>query len=278
MLEQDYSYLINNIPQGMIDTDINVLVQLLCYIFGDLFQEAKQLPWEIDIDKCSDENLIHLSKLVKYPWNNALTVEQQRETIKYSMLIKRNRGTNFSYINLVRLFGKDSSTYYSSSDHSGVKVVEYNPEGAETTQYPGDIRVEVPEYSTILREALSQVQLMGTRLEFAYMLFLGALSEEITPDMFISVVKNISTDKTLSDNVIIRDFGPQHEFTVLGSVWDWMLVHPQRSSEMFSAVQLITRYVAPWVKGFLFNVPGLDNYRGVLQADGVLQANSILYR
>lgn len=274
-----YDYLKDNLPQFMTETDLNVFVELISYIFGDLLEEGTTLPNEIDIDKCSEEDLIHLSKLVKYPWNNSLSISQQRDTIKHWMLLKRNRGTAFSYINLIRLFGKDSTTYYSNSEHTGVKIVEYDPNVThDYPLYPGDIRIEVPEMSTILRDALKDIQLMGTRIIFAYVLYLGAYNEQIDPSVWYEIDKWINTDLLQGWNPMIKNFGPQYEFTKIQTVYDWQLCYPSRSNEMFASVSVIPRYKTPWEKGFIFNLPGLDNYKGILTNDGVLNNNDILYR
>lgn len=274
-----YSYLKDNLPSFMTETDLNVFIELISYIFGDLLQLGTELPFQIDIDKCDSDKLIHLSKLVKYPWNNALTIDQQRETIKYWMLIKRNRGTSFSYVNLIRLFGKDSNTFYSSAEHSGVRVVEYDPNKEyDYPFYAGDIRIEVPEMSTILRDSLKDIQLMGTRIVFAYVIYLGAYNEQMTPSFWHVIRKWINTDVLRGWNPMIKDYGPQHEFTKIQTVYDWQLVYPSRSNEMFASISIISRYRTPWIKGFLFAEPGKDNYRGILTATGVLHADDILYR
>lgn len=274
-----YNYLKDNLPDYMTETDLDVFVELISYIFGDLLQLGDELPWQIDIDKCDDGNLVHLSKLVKYPWNNALTLEQQRETIKNWMLIKRNRGTSFSYINLIRLFGKDATTFYSNADHAGVKVVEYDPNVKhDYPLYPGDIRIEVPEMSTILRNSLKDIQLMGTRIVFAYVLYLGAYNLQMTPSAWYRIRKWISTNLLRGWDPMIKDYGPQHELTKIRTVYDWQLVYPSRSNEMFASIEIYKRYREPWIKGFLFNTSGQDNYRGILTADGVLKTDDILYR
>lgn len=274
-----YNYLKDNVPSFLTETDLNVFIELISYIFGDLIDNTDKMPWEIDIDKCSEENLVHLSKLVKYPWNNALTPEQQRETIKYWMLLKRNRGTAFSYINLIRLFGKDSTTYYSNADHSGVRIIEYDPNVThDYPLYPGDIRIEVPEMSTILRDALKDIQLMGTRIVFAFVLYLGAYNEQIEPSVWYRIRKWIDTDLLRGWNPMIKNFGPQYEFTKVQTVYDWQLVHPSKSNMMFASVSVLPRYRTPWNKGFIFNVPGLDNYKGILTEDGIINNTDILYK
>ena len=271
--QEIYNFLMDELPKTMKDGDLSVLVELLAYVFGDLYDETTHLPWQIDIDYCETEHLKHLASLVHYPWNNALTDEQQRETIKYWMLIRRNRGTSFSYINLIRLFGKDSTTYYSNSDHSGVRVVEYDPNvHHEYDLFPGDIRIEVPELST------SDIRLMGTRVVFAFVLFLGAYNEQMQPSFWYKIKKWIETFDLHGWNPMIRDFGPQHEYTKVQVVYDWQLTHPSRSGQMFASVLISPKYKTPWVKGFIFNVAGLENYKGIFKAEGnTFNFNDVFY-
>lgn len=274
-----YEYLKDNLPSFMTETDLDVFTQLISYIFGDLMEEAGTLPSEMSTDTCSEENLRHLAYLIKYPWNNALTPDQQRETIKHWILLKRNRGTNFSYINLIRLFGKDATTFYSNADHSGVRVIEYDPNvHHDYDLYPGDIRIEVPEMSTILRDALPDIQLMGTRIIFAFILYLGAYNEQMKPEVWYRIKKWIDTDLLQGWNPMIKNFGPQHEYTKVQTVYDWQLCHPSKSNKMYASVLVRTKYREPWVKGFIFNQPGLENYKGILTADGILAADAVLYK
>lgn len=274
-----YNYLKDNLPSFMTETDLDVFIKLITYMFGDLIEQGSTLPNEIDIDKCSDEHLKELAKLVKYPWNNALTASQQREMIKYWLLIKKNRGTAFSYVNLIRLFGKDSDSIYSNSEHYGVRVVEYDPNvHHETPMYPGDIRIEVPEMSSILRDSLKDIQLMGTRITFAFILYLGAYNEQITPSLWYVIKKWIDTNVLQGWNPIIKDYGPQHEYTRVQTVYDWLLCKPSKSNKMFASISVIPRYKTPWVKGFIFNTAGLTNYKGILLNDGILDEEDVLYR
>ena len=275
-----YTYLESHLPSGIKETDLDMFVELIAYIFGDLYEQASLLPWEIDVDNCSIDNLKHLSSLIKYPWNNALTEEEQRQTIKYYTLLRRNRGTNFALINLIKLFGKDADTYYSNTSHAGVRIVEYDPDVEHIYElFPGDIRIEVPELSTIMREAVNDVKLMGTRIIFAYVLFLGVYWEGIYPDTFVNIRKWIEMLTMYGYNPLIKEFGPQEEYTILQSVSDKQLLHPSMSGLMFPSVLITTQYKTPWVKGFVFNTAGLTNYRGIVNRDGIVHRDSkILYR
>lgn len=279
-----YDYLKDNTPTFMTKSDLNVFVELISIIFGDLFQITNELPSEIDIDSCDIDNLKHLASLVKYPWNDALTYEQQRETIKFWMLIKRNRGTKFSYVNLIRLFGKDAATFYSNSSHEGVRVIEYGidyfPDQPRFpyTMYPGDIRIEVPELSTIMREAIKDIQLMGTNLIFAFILYLGAYNEQMTPEFWHRVKQFIKTDLLHGWNPMIMYYGPDNEETLVRKVYDWQLVLPSRSGEMFASVAIVPKYVEPCQHGFFFATSGLTRYNGYILEDGVLNETDVLYR
>ena len=77
-----YDYLIHNLSSVMYEDDIDIFVTLICYVFGDLWQRARLLPWEIDFDHCDEEYLRGLSGNIGYKWNEALTADQQREAMK----------------------------------------------------------------------------------------------------------------------------------------------------------------------------------------------------
>lgn len=129
-----YNYLKGTLSAVLTERDMNIIVELIAMIFGDLYMRAKVLPWEIDVDRCSDEHLEALSTIIGYRWNSALTPDQQRESIKLYCLIRRWRGTNFGLANLIRSFGQDTKSYYSSADLRGIEIVEYGSGGADTLE------------------------------------------------------------------------------------------------------------------------------------------------
>ena len=122
-----YDYLKQTLSGVITDGDMDIFITLICYIFGDLYERSSRLPWEIDVDYVDDEYLPSLASLIGYPWNNGLTADQQRESIKMYLLIRRYRGTKFGLLNLIRVFGQDVESFYSTSDLRGVELVEYNP-------------------------------------------------------------------------------------------------------------------------------------------------------
>lgn len=60
-----YQYLKDTLSNVMTDADLDIIIKLISYMFGDLYMRAKLLPWQIDVDKCSDENLKSLSSLIR---------------------------------------------------------------------------------------------------------------------------------------------------------------------------------------------------------------------
>jgi hypothetical protein len=129
-----YKYLKNTLSSVVTDDDLNIMIELIAMIFGDLYMRSKTLPWEINIDRCPDDNLEALSTIIGYRWNTGVTPDGQRESIKLYCLIRRWRGTKFGLENLIRVFGQDEHSYYSSADLRGVEVIEYGSGGPETVE------------------------------------------------------------------------------------------------------------------------------------------------
>ena len=174
--QQIYTYLKSTLSNVITEEDLDIIVKLIAELFGDLYMRAKLLPWQINVDRCPDEHLKALSSIIGYRWNNGLTPDQQRESIKLYCLIRKWRGTNFGLSNLIRVFGQDVTSFYSSSDLRGVEIVEYGSGGADTIEpnmFPGDIKIRIPELSTILTDSIFDTKLAGTRLIFAYYIFMG---------------------------------------------------------------------------------------------------------
>lgn len=131
---QIYDYLKSTLSNVLTKEDLDIMVKLISLIFGPLYMRAKTVPWNLNVDKCPDDNLEALSTIIGYRWNKALTPDQQREAIKLFCLIRRWRGTNFGLSNLIRVFGQDTKSYYSSSDLRGIEIIEYGSGGADTIE------------------------------------------------------------------------------------------------------------------------------------------------
>ena len=134
MRSKIYNYLRDTLSGIMTNDDMDNIVELIAMLFGDLYTRAKVLPWDIEVDKCPDENLEALSSIIGYRWNKGLTADQQRESIKLFCLIRRWRGTNFGLSNLIRVFGQNITSFYSSSDLRGVEIIEYGSGGPDTME------------------------------------------------------------------------------------------------------------------------------------------------
>lgn len=274
-----YDYLKSTLSVIMTTGDLDIIVTLICYIFGDLWMRAKTLPFQIEVDKVSEENLRALSSLIGYRWNDGLTPNQQRESIKLFCLIRRWRGTNFGLANLIRVFGQDVTSFYSSSDLRGVEIVEYGSGNADTFEpnmYPGDIKIRIPELSTILRDSIFDTKLAGTRLIFSYYIFMGIYQLLMYEDWGYLI--HIWVDYiTQGYDTTLKYYGYKFLDTPLSSLLDHQLSHGVRRGEMIASVQLLSYYKAPWQNGFVLNVPGLTNYRGFIEKTPEVFAEHIIY-
>ena len=277
--QQIYTYLKSTLSNVITDDDLDIIVKLIAELFGDLYMRAKMLPWQINVDRCPDEHLQALSSIIGYRWNNGLTADQQRESIKLYCLIRKWRGTNFGLSNLIRVFGQDVTSFYSSSDLRGVEIIEYGSGGADTMEpnmFPGDIKIRIPELSTILRDSIFDTKLAGTRLIFAYYIFMGIYHMKMFQDFFYRIHEWVDLLHSGYDPTI-EDYGPMFLDTKLSQTLEDQLSHAIVRGAPIASVQLLKYYRAPWVNGFILNVPGLTNYRGFIEEEPIVQAEHELY-
>ena len=278
--QQIYMYLKSTLSMVITDDDLNIIVELIAMLFGDLYMRAKVLPWQINVDRCPDEHLQALSSIIGYRWNDGLTADQQRESIKLFCLIRRWRGTNFGLANLIRVFGQDVTSFYSSSDLRGVEIIEYGSGGVDTVEpnmYPGDIKIRIPELSTILRDSIFDTKLAGTRLIFSYYIFMGVYYMKIYPDFFYIISEWVSMI-TQGYDPQINLYGDQFLETRIDQVINDQLTHPIIRGAPIASVQVLTYYKEPWNDGFILNVPGLTNYRGFIEPEPIVQSEHVLYK
>ena len=275
-----YTYLKNTLSSVVTDWDLDIMVELVAMIFGDLYLRAETLPWMIDIDKCPDEYLEALSSLIGYRWNNCVTPDAQRESVKLYCLIRRWRGSKFGLENLIRVFGQDTKTYYSSADLRGVEIIEYGSGGPETTEpnmYPGDIKVRIPELSKILRDSIFDTKLAGTRLIFSYYIFMGVYHMHMYVD-FAYIIKYWINLLYSNFDPIIEKYGAKYLSTTLDTVLSDQLTHAVVRGRLIASMQILTYYKKPWDNGFIFNTKGLTNYRGFIEPDPTIESDHILYK
>lgn len=275
-----YDYLKSTLSMVITEDDLNIIVELIAMLFGDLYMRAKVLPWEINVDRCPDEHLQALSSIIGYRWNKGLIADQQRESIKLFCLIRRWRGTNFGLANLIRVFGQDVTSFYSSSDLRGVEIIEYGSGGIDTVEpnmFPGDIKIRIPELSTILRDSIFDTKLAGTRLIFAYYIFMGVYYMKIYPDFFYIISEWVSMI-TQGYDPQINLYGDQFLETRIDQVVNDQLTHPIIRGAPIASIQVLTYYKEPWNDGFILNVPGLTNYRGFIEPEPIVQSEHVLYK
>lgn len=274
-----YVYLKTTLSGVLTDGDLDIIVKLIAELFGDLYMRTKTLPWEINVDRCPDEHLKALSSIIGYRWNNGLTADQQRESIKLFCLIRRWRGTNFGLSNLIRVFGQDITSFYSSSDLRGVEIIEYGSGGIDTVEpnmFPGDIKIRIPELSNILRDSIFDTKLAGTRLFFAYYIFMGVYHMKMYEDYAYRIHEWVNL-LTSGYDPRIDVYGSNFLETRIDQTLNDQLSHPIINGAPIASVQLLTYYKAPWVNGFILNVPGLDNYRGFIEPDPIVKSDHVLY-
>lgn len=298
---QIYDYLKYTLSDVMTRDELDVIIKLISEIFGDLYMRTGLLPWQIDVDKCPNEDLASLGSLIGYKWNDKLTYEQQRVGIELYCLIRRNRGTKYGLENLIRSFGQTMKQFYSSADLRGIEIIEYGSGGPETFEpnmFPGDIIVRVPEFSSILRDSIFDTKLAGTRLFFQYYIFMGVFQMGMKVDHGYKIY--ISPSRIIQGyDIPLEDLGPFGWDTTLDQILDYQWTNAIRGNianfanpightpdtldelhhgNLVVGTQVLTYYKAPWINGFILNTPGLTNYRGFVQPDGHIQKEHILYR
>ena len=274
-----YSYLESTLSSVMTEKDLNLIVLMIAELFGDLYMRAKLLPWEIQVDRVSDEHLQALSTIIGYRWNTGLTPDQQRESIKLFCLIRRNRGTNFGLSNLIRAFGQDTTSYYSTSDLRGIEIVEYGSGGVETLEpnmFPGDIKIKIPDLSKILRDSIFDTKLAGTRLIFVYQIFIGVFHLKMYVDFYYRIHEYMNMITSGYSKRVDR-YGSLFLSTKIENVKTHQLCHPIIRGAPIASCQVLIYHREPWTNGFVFNTPGLTNYRGFIEIDPTVESDEVLY-
>lgn len=273
-----YKYMKETLSSNLTKGDLDIIIRLMCYIFGDLSGLTNKLKDQVDPDKAEEYYLRHLCTVIGYEWDEGLTAEQQRESIKLFIDIRRRRGSIWSLKNLISVFGQDRNSYYSTADLKGVKIIECMSDERPDINglYPGDIMIEIPQFSNILRFAIDNIRLIGTRIVFAYIIYLGVFNMKST----------FSADREIWQwfdpaywgyDPKISEFGPVGEDTVLNDILDWPIVHRVRSAiSNFDTVILVEKK-EPYERGFVWHQPGNNNYKGFLVDDETLKDDDTMY-
>ena len=275
-----YDLAVSAITESVSLGNANVFLKLIGCIYGDMYMQSKNIDDAINVDKVDEEHLRHLSKLVDYTWSEALTADEQRESVKFYMMLRRMRGTNFALTNLIRIFGQSADTLYQPTDNTGVRVIEYY-EGNSFEMFPGDIRVEIPEMSKILRDAINDVKLMGTRITFAYRL---PIDSEYVDEYGIKrgyrPIPHIKLGLTMWLQPGKTGWTEKIDFTKkLSDNFDNHLIYKYVDTfKLHSGIDVKTRASQPYIDMWMFQEYGLSDVRGVLLNDGVIEESLFLYR
>ena len=273
-----YTLARNAITENLITDDVDVFLKLIGDIYGDLYTLSKNIDDSINIDYVDEEHLRHLCKLIGYEWVEALTAEEQRESIKFYMYLRRMRGTSFGLKNLIRIFGQTTKSLYQASDNSGVRVMEYK-EGNKYGLFPGDIRIEIPEMSNILRNAAEDVKLMGTRLRFAYRIDIGTTNDDQyghklgyypAPAVTGNIHIWMQPDLKGWDSQLDIDQDKNNSQKIIYKYRDTFNIHGSTDFKKY--------YSKPFTDLWMFQEYGLQNVRGWLLDDGVIDENLYLYK
>ena len=266
------------ITESLITTDLDVFLKLIGTIYGDLYTLSRNIDDAINIDYVDEEHLRHLCKLIGYTWVEALTADEQRESIKFYMYLRRMRGTSFGLKNLIRIFGQTTDSLYQASDNSGVRVMEYT-ENNKYGLYPGDIRIEIPEMSSILRNAAEDVKLMGTRLRFAYRIDISSTNDDqyghrlgYYPSPGVTGNIRIWLQPGLEgwDHCIDVDVDKDKSSKVIYKYRDNYTYHPSTQTKKY--------YSRPFTELWMFQEQGLENIRGLVLDDGIIDEELYLYK
>lgn len=273
-----YNYLKTTLSANLTTGDLDIIIRLMCYIFGDLTGVTYKLPYQVDPDKAEEEYLRHLCTIIGYEWEEGLTAEQQRESIKMFIDIRRKRGTPWSLQNLISVFGQDRTSFYSTSDLRGVRIVECMSDERPDRNglYPGDLMIEVPQFSNILRKAIDNIRLIGTRIIFTYMIYCGVyrMKSVFSADREVSLFFDPAY---WGYDPKIKDFGPVGEDTEIKDVLDWPIVHRVRNAVSNCKCVIYTAYAKPYERGFVWHPQGNDNYKGFLVDDETLKDEDTMY-
>ena len=277
---RNYMYYLayNAITNNLITEDFDVFLKLIGVVYGDLYTLSRNIDDSINIDYVDEEHLRHLCKLIGYEWVEALTAEEQRESIKFYMYLRRMRGTSFGLKNLIRIFGQTTKSLYQASDNSGVRVMEYK-KGNKYGLFPGDIRIEIPEMSNILRNAAEDVKLAGTRLRFAYRIDIGTTNDDqyghrlgyypapgVTGNIYIWLEPGLEG----WDHELDIDVDKDKSSKVIYKYRDTYNFHPSTETRKY--------YSRPFTDLWMFQEYGLHNVRGWLLDDGVIDETLYLYK
>ena len=298
--ERMYKFLKTTLSPSITKDDLDIIIHLLSIVLGDQDYELDRLQYYTMIDYTPTDRLRQLGSNVAFPWSNALTPEQQRQYIKLYHLIRQRRGTKWSIENLCKVFGQDTASYYSASDLSSVRLLEYpynyggetplddsgNPlpfchgeEGAP--EFIGDLVLRIPAISTILYDEIMNTKLAGTRLMFLFNFLMGVFKCE--PQINALTVYNYYFDPRYGkDDLKIMDWktripNTNQETRIIKYLEDWNVGHYVVDYDVDGSMIMNAVATTPYDTGFILNETNLTNYRGYIINSTPIKDDDVLY-
>lgn len=141
----------------------------------------------------------------------------------------------------------------------------------------GDIKIKIPELSTILRDSIYDTKLAGTRLIFEYYIFMGIFHEHMYADWQYRINLWV-TLLTSNFDPRIDLYGSNFLDTRIDQTLTDQLTHAVAYGAPIAGVQILTYYKEKWENGFVFATPGLTNYRGFIEPTPIVEAEHVLYK
>lgn len=270
----------NSLSDSVVNEDVDVLLKLMATTRGDIYRKIVNYLWYTDVDKADEEHLRLLCGLIGYKWVDSLGADKQRESIKFFLMLRRLRGTKFALKNLIRIFGQSADTLYQATDLSGVRIFDYT-DGNTYNMFPGDIRIEIPDMSSILRNAIEEIKLMGTRLTFTYRISLSS-SDSTGMSYKEGIYLKLKLWNTPAlvgwDRVITTDLERGWN-TKLNSIFCNQIIYYYRDKHNIIAnTDIKQEYSAPFTIVDFLSQPGLTNVRGIINNDSPILNELVLYR
>lgn len=298
--ERVYQFLKSTLSRSMTKDDLDIIIHLLALIIGDRDYDLNMLQYYTMIDYTPTDRLHQLGSNVAFPWSSALTPEQQRQYIKLYHLIRQRRGTAWSIENICKVFGQDTASYYSASDLSSVRLLEwpqnyggkppvggsgnelpfcYYEEGAP--EYPGDMVLRVPALSTLLEDQIMDNKLAGTRLRYLY--YFESEIFRYQPQTNALVVHEFYFDPVYGkDDIKIMDWEarlPQtgDRTTIIRYMEDRNLSPCVVNYNLNGSMTITEIASTPHETGFILNKVDLEDYRGYIINEEAIESEEVLY-
>ena len=130
--------------------------------------------------------------------------------------------------------------------------------------------------SNILRDSIFDTKLAGTRLIFVYVIFIGIFHLKMYEDFFYNITMWLNI-MTQGYNPKIDRYGTWYLDTTIDRVLADQLCHPIINGKPIASCQILTYYKEPWTNGFIFNTPGLTNYRGYIEQEPTVISDHVIY-